>query len=220
MIVSPLSYLKPSESLTEIVAGLIMVLSFTLAASVLNGGGQDGARAALLSAIGCNAAWGIIDAVFYMMTSAFDRNRRLRLARAIASTPDESAALTAIRSELNPYLASVTRPEDRERLYRGVRKLLAHGRLSRRTGLVLGDFMGAIEVFCIALVAALPAVLPLLLIDHPWLALRISNLLVVVLLFVTGYHWAKYVDASRWIAGLGLMGLGLALVAIAILLGG
>jgi hypothetical protein len=218
--VSPLRYLKPSESLSEIVAGLIMVLTFTLAASVLSGGGQDGARAALLGAIGCNTAWGIIDAVFYMMTSAFDRNRRLRLARAIASTPDQAAALTAIRSELDPYLASVTRPEDRERLYRGVRKLLAHGRLPRRTGLVLGDFMGAIEVFCIALAASLPAVLPLLLIDHPWLALRISNLLVVGLLFIVGYHWAKYVDASPWIAGLGLMGLGLALVAVAILLGG
>ncbi len=56
--------------------------------------------------------------------------------------------------------------------------------------------MGAIEVFCIAIAASLPAVLPLLLIDHPWLALRISNLLVV-----------------------GLR-LGLALVAVAILLGG
>jgi hypothetical protein len=100
--VSPPSHLKPSESLTEIVAGLIMVLTFTLAASVLTGGGQDGARAALLGAIGCNAAWGIIDAVFYMMTSAFDRNRRLRLARAIAATPDEAAALAAIRSELDP----------------------------------------------------------------------------------------------------------------------
>jgi hypothetical protein len=72
--VSPLSYLKPSESLTEIVAGLIVVLSFTLAASVLSGGEQEGARAALLGAIGCNAAWGIIDAVFYMMASTFDRN--------------------------------------------------------------------------------------------------------------------------------------------------
>jgi hypothetical protein len=111
--VSPPSHLKPSESLTEIVAGLIMVLTFTLAASVLTGGGQDGARAALLGAIGCNAAWGIIDAVFYMMTSAFDRNRRLRLARAIAATQDEAAALAAIRSELDPYLASVTRAEDR-----------------------------------------------------------------------------------------------------------
>ena len=62
-MVSPLNYLKPSESLTGIVAGLIVVLSFTLAASVLSGGGQDGASAALLGAIGCNAAWGIIDAV-------------------------------------------------------------------------------------------------------------------------------------------------------------
>ena len=217
---SPLSYLKPSESLTEVVAGLIVVLSFTLAASVLSGGGQEGARAALLGAIGCNAAWGIIDAVFYMMAGAFDRNRHLRIARTIASAPDEAAALAAVRGELDPYLASVTRPEDREQLYRSVRNLLAHGRLPRRTGLMLDDVMGAIEVFCIVLAASLPAVLPLLLIDHPWLALRISNLLVVGLLFVVGYHWAKYVDASPWPAGLALMGLGLALVAVAILLGG
>jgi VIT1/CCC1 family predicted Fe2+/Mn2+ transporter len=80
--------------------------------------------------------------------------------------------------------------------------------------------MGAIEVFCIALAASLPAALPLLLIHDPWLALRTSNLLVVGLLFVVGYHWAKYIDASPWAAGLGLMGLGLALVAVAILLGG
>jgi hypothetical protein len=218
--VSPLSYLKPSESLTEIVAGLIVVLSFTLAASVLSGGGQEGARAALLGAIGCNAAWGIIDAVWYMMASAFNRNRRLRIARAIASAPDEAAALAAIRRELDPYLASVTRPEDREQLYRSVRNSLAHGRLPRRTGWAFDDVMGAIGVFCIAIAASLPAVLPLLLIDHPWLALRISNLLVVGLLFVVGYHWAKYVDASPWPAGLALMGLGLALVAVAILLGG
>jgi predicted outer membrane lipoprotein len=125
----------------------------------LSGGAEDGARAALLGAIGCNAAWGIIDAVFYMMTSAFDRNRRLRLARAIAATPDEAAALAAIRSELDPYLASVTRAEDRERLYRSVHNLLAHGRLPRRTGLLFDDVMGAIEVFCIALAASLPAAL-------------------------------------------------------------
>ena len=217
---SPLNYLKPSESLTEIVAGLIVVLSFTLAASVVSGGGEDGARAALIGAIGCNAAWGIIDAVLYVMASTFDRNRHLRLARAIASAPDEAAALAAIRCELDPYLASVTQAEDREQLYRSVRNLLARGRLPRRTGLVLDDLVGAIWVFCLALAASLPAVLPLALIDRPWLALRVSNLLVVGLLFVVGYHWAKYVDASPWAVGLALMGLGLALVAVAILLGG
>lgn len=216
----PLSYLKPSESLTEIVAGLIMVLTFTLAASVLSGGGQEGARAALVGAIGCNAAWGIIDAVLYLMNSAFDRNRLARFARAIASAPDEAAALRAIRGELEPYLASVTQPEDREQLYRSIHSSLVHARLPPRIRLLRDDVMGAVAIFCIVLASALPAVLPLLLVNDPWLALRMSNFLVVGLLFLVGYHWAKYVDANRWLAGFGLLGLGLTLVAIAIPLGG
>ena len=215
-----MSYLKPSESLSELVAGLIMVLTFTLAASVLSGGGQDGARAALLGAIGCNIAWGIIDAVLYMMNSTFDRNRYIRFVRSLASSSDETKALDAIRGELDPYLAPVTRAEDREQLYRSVRDAVTSGKLPERTGLLRHDVMGAIEVFCMALLAALPAVLPLALIGSPWVALRVSNLLVVAMLFVAGYRWAKYVDASPWRAGLGLMGIGLAMVAVAIPLGG
>ena len=220
MTVPSLRYLTPSASLAEAVAGLIMVLTFTLAASVVSGGGEDGARAALLGAIGCNAAWGIIDAVLYLMNSAFERNRQLRLGRAIAAAPTEAAALAAIRRDLDPYLASVTQLPDREHLYRSIRNALVHGRLPRRAGLLRADLLGALEVFGVVVVAALPAVLPLLIIDHPWLALRVSNLLVVGLLFVVGYHWAKYVDASPWWAGLGLTALGLALVGVAILLGG
>jgi len=217
--VSP-RYLAPNESLTEAVAGLIMVLTFTLAASIVTGGGQDAARAALLGAIGCNVAWGIIDAVLYMMDSVFVRNRRVRLAHAIASVPDEPAAMAAIQHELDPYLASVTLPEHREQLYRHIRNTLAHGRLPQRTGVLRDDVVGAMAVFCVVLAAALPAVLPLALINNPWLALRVSNLLVVGLLFIVGYRWAKYVDANPWLTGFGLMGLGLALVGVAIPLGG
>src|SRR5215470_183668 len=109
--------LKPNESLTQVVAGLIVVLTFTLAASVATGGGQEGARAALLGAIAANGSWGIINAVLYVMDSAFDRNRQIRIGRAIASTLDEATALAAIRNELDPYLVSVTRADDREQLY-------------------------------------------------------------------------------------------------------
>ena len=66
-----------------------VVANFTLAASVVTGGGQEGARAALLGAIGANASWAIINAVLYIMDSAFDRNRRLRIVRVIASTPED-----------------------------------------------------------------------------------------------------------------------------------
>jgi VIT1/CCC1 family predicted Fe2+/Mn2+ transporter len=218
--VRSLRYLKPSESLTEVVAGLIMALTFTLGASVLSGGGKDGARAALVGAIGCNVAWGIIDGVLYMMANTFTRNRQLRIRRAIASAANEAAALAAIRGELDPYLASVTQVEDREQLYSSIRKALTQRRLPPHVGLLRDDLMGAIEIFCLVVATALPAALPLLVIDHPWLALRFSNLLVVGLLFVAGYHWAKYVDANPWLAGLGLLSLGLAMVAVAIPLGG
>lgn len=210
--------LKPNESLTQLVSALIVVLTFTLAASVATGGGQNGARAALLGAIAANASWGIINAVLYVMDSAFDRNRQIRIGRAIASTSDEVAALAAIRNELDPYLASVTRAEDRERLYRNVRSALTHGRLPKRTAFLRDDIMGATAVFFLALAATVPAILPLLIIDHPWLALRISNLLVVGFLFLVGYHWAKYVDDNPWLAGFGLTAIGVALVAVAILI--
>ena len=212
--------LKPNESLTQLVSGLIVVLTFTLAASVATGGGQQGARSALLGAIAANVSWGIINAVLYVMDSAFDRNRQIRIARAIASTSDEAAALSAIRNELDPYLVSVTRVDDREQLYRNVRSALTHGHLPRRTEFLRNDMMGAVAVFFVTLAATVPAILPLLIIDHPWLALRVSNGLVIGSLFFVGYHWAKYIDASPWLAGFGLTALGMALVVVAIIIEG
>lgn len=217
---SLLNHLKPNESLAEVVAGLIMVLTFTLAASVVNGGGQDGARAALIGAVGCNVAWGIIDGVFYLMDCAFGRSRVNRIGQAVASAPDEAAALATIRGELDPLLEPIARSEDREHFYRGVRSALLEGQLPHRRGLTRADVMGAVAIFCLVVATALPAVLPLLLISDPWIALRASNLLVIVLLFIVGYYWAGYIDINRWLAAFGLTGLGLALVAIAIPLGG
>jgi hypothetical protein len=219
-IVSPLTYLKPNESLSVFIAGLIVVLSSTLAASTMSDGGQEGVGAALIAAIGVNAAWGLVNAVLYMMGSTFDSNRRPRLGRAIASAPDETAAVAAVGGELDPSLASVTQAEDREWLYRSIRISMVHGRLPPRISLLRHNAFGAIEVFCVALAASLPAVLPLVLFGDPWFALRISNLVVVGLLFLAGYHWAKYVHANPWLTGFGLTGIGLALVAVATLLGG
>jgi VIT1/CCC1 family predicted Fe2+/Mn2+ transporter len=65
---------------------------------------------------------------------------------------------------------------------------LVRGQLPQQTSLKRDDFVGAIAVLCCALGASIPAVLPLALIDDPWVALRLSNLLVVGLLFVFGYH--------------------------------
>jgi len=150
----------------------------------------------LLAAVGCNLAWGIIDAVFYVMTNAFVRRRRARLFRAVSAAASEDAALATIRHELDPELEAITRPEDRERLYRGIHVLLANGK-PLRTGVTRDDLLGAFVIFCLVFATTLPAALPFLFVRDPWLALRISNLLLIGCVFIVGFHWAQYVNATH-----------------------
>lgn len=216
-----LRYLDPADSLGEILFGLIMVLTFTLGAgiAVRTGEGAGSARELMYAAIGCNIAWGIIDAALHVMGAVFVRSRRSRLARAIKAAPDETSALAVIREEIDPELESMTRKEDRERLYHGILALIAHAE-PRRTTVAGRDLLEAVNVFLLVVLTAFPAAAPFLLIDDPWLALRLSNLLLIGLLFVVGYHWARHTNANPWIAGVGVMLLGVVMVAIAIPLGG
>ena len=54
--------------------GLIMVLTFTGTISVADAGRTD-IRAMLVGALGCNLAWGVIDAVLYLMGSLASKSR-------------------------------------------------------------------------------------------------------------------------------------------------
>ena len=74
--------LNPLERLSEIVFGLIMVLSFTGALSVAEVGRED-IRLMLLGAIGCNLAWGIIDAAFYLISCLAERRRNVTILRSV-----------------------------------------------------------------------------------------------------------------------------------------
>src|SRR5205085_10065333 len=60
-------YLDPASRLGEILFGLIMTLTVTLSAGLAVAEGRAGVRQLLAAAIGCNLAWGIIDAVMYVM---------------------------------------------------------------------------------------------------------------------------------------------------------
>ena len=200
---------------------MIMVLTFTLGAGVAvrTGAGAGDARELLYATLGCNVAWGIIDAALYVMGNMFVRSRRARLFGAIKAAPDETAALAAIRTEMEPGLESITQEEDRNRLYRSVHALVARSE-PPRTRVTRDDLAEAITVFLLVFATALPAAAPFLFIDDPWLALRLSNLLMTGLLFIIGYRWALYTNANPWLIGFGVTALCVVLVAIAIALGG
>jgi VIT1/CCC1 family predicted Fe2+/Mn2+ transporter len=82
------------------------------------------------------------------------------------------------------------------------------------------DWLGALGVFLLVFLALLPIVVPFIFISNALLALRISNGIALVLLFVAGYSFGRFSSGNPWRAGLVMVIFGVAIVAVAIRLGG
>lgn len=212
-------YLDPGSRLGEILFGLIMVLTITLAAGLTVTEDKAGVRELLLAAIGCNVAWGIIDAVLYLMNCLTVRRGRLRLVEAVKRAPNQEAALALIKSEVEPDLQAMLDGEDADAFNLSALKYITRARASR-VSLTTEDFYGAIACFLLVFVACFPASLPFFVFSRPHFALRVSNFLLIALLFLVGQKWARYAGVNRLLAGLVMVAIGLTLVGLAILLGG
>ena len=211
--------LDPSERLGELLFGLIMVLTFTLGAGIELGGNPDATRELLIAALGCNAAWGIIDAALYLIGRLSERGRLHRLVRSIQAVPSGEEALALVERELDDRIPSLVRPEIRASLDRDVLERVRAMKLARNR-VTAADLWAGLAVVWLVFLTALPAVLPFLVIRDARLALRASNAVLIGLLFTVGWRWAAYTGASPWRTGLFLTMLGVALVAVAIALGG
>jgi VIT1/CCC1 family predicted Fe2+/Mn2+ transporter len=82
------------------------------------------------------------------------------------------------------------------------------------------DFMGAFWSFWLVVLSSAPAAIPFLLIDDAHRALRFSNAILLAILFLTGYKWARYTLGNPWVVGLVFLSGGIGLVLMAIALGG
>lgn len=215
-----LSYLDPVDSLAEILFGLIMVLSFTLAAGFVAGEGAEGVHKLLIATLGCNIAWGIIDGAMYVMGALMHRGRRMRFIAAIQSAPDEATKRRIVSAEMEEALTSKTTPSERDAIHATIVSMASHARPGHLRA-TRDDWMGALNCFLLVVVTTLPAAFPFLVIrDDPFLALRVSNLLLVAMLFGVGFAWAKAAGLRPWLSGFLFLIISLALVYVAIRLGG
>src|SRR5437773_11209349 len=126
-------YLDPASRLGEILFGLIMVLTVTLTAGLTVAEGRAGVRQLLLAAIGCNLAWGIIDAVMYIMNCLTERSGKLRLIEAVHRARDNRAALDIIQNEIEPELQSLFESQQADALSRSVLKHIAQAKIATKT---------------------------------------------------------------------------------------
>lgn len=213
-------YLDPSTSLAEVLFGLIMTLTFTLGAGmVIENEGREGARQLLVAVIGCNVAWGIIDGVLYVLGQLFLRGRIQRLARSVHSAPDDGSATAVVAEELDGLFADITQAAERNALYLRVANHLRSKPVATNK-VRKDDIMGGLTSFWLVVLSCLPAAIPFLLFDNARFALRVSNAILLALLFAAGCLWARFTLGKPWLVGLGFLLGGTALVAIAIALGG
>lgn len=208
--------LEPIDRVSEVLFGLIMVLTFTGSLSAAAVGHAE-VRTMLIGALGCNLAWGIIDGILYLMGCLNEQGRGIRALRALreAGTPEESHRVIA--GALPPLLAASLGPAEYESMRRKLADLPEpprHPRLHRE------EWLGAFAVFSWVFVTTFPVAIPFLLMHDVATAMRVSNAVAVALLFVTGYAFGRCAEYRPWPTGLAMVLLGSVLVGMTIALGG
>ncbi|MTH77012.1 VIT family protein [Paracoccus aestuariivivens] len=207
--------LDPISRASEILFGLIMVLTFTASLNVAEAGRED-VRLMLIGALGCNLAWGLIDAAMYLLSTRAEKALALHSFEAVRAAPTPADARHRITAALPPFAAEALGEADLERIRQHLLGLPAPSRQTRPSP---ADLLAAALVFAMVFAATLPVVLPFLLVEDARHALYWSHGIAVASLFIAGStlgrHWGQ-----AWRVGLAMVVLGLILVGIAIALGG
>ena len=208
--------LDPVDRMSEVMFGLIMVLSFTCSMSVATAGREE-VRSVLIGAIGCNLAWGLIDAIMYLLTLLIERKRGLSIANAVRASRDPEHGRRLIAAAL---------PEPLDTLFEGSAlesargKLIALPELDARPRLEKHDWLAASGVFLLVFLTTFPVVVPFLLVSPLHTAMRASNGVAIAMLYGVGHTLARRVGLRPVRTGLVMVALGVVLVGITIALGG
>jgi VIT1/CCC1 family predicted Fe2+/Mn2+ transporter len=170
----------------------------------------------LIGALGCNLAWGIIDGGVYLMARLDQSGRAIVRWRAVRDTKDALQAQQIIADALSPLLTSVLAPAQLEL----IRQKLLQSAAPPPPQLVKDDWLGALGICLLSFLSTFPVVVPFLMIAEARLALRVSNVIAIAMLFLCGFMFGRYAGFRPTATGLAMVGLGSALAAVAIALGG
>jgi len=219
-------FLDPIDALFTIFYSILFALLFTLSYGILiyrgvistsftSGYGQG----LFLTILGAVAAWGFIDGVLYVLGGVLARSERYRLLQYVQTSDSEEEAATAIAYELDFILEPITSDEQRHALYHDIRAYLSQAE-PQAIGLQREDVIGGVATLLLSIVAVLPSLLPLLLSDNTPLAIRISSVVSFLVIFAAGHSWGVHTDTNPWKIGLLFSSVCLAMVLVAMLLGG
>jgi hypothetical protein len=204
------------ERISEVLFGLIMVLTFTGSFSAAQAGRAD-VREMLLGALGCNLAWGIIDGIMYLMACLSERGQGILTLRAVRDASFAVEAHRAIAEALPEGVANIIQTPELETIRQRLTQLPAP---PARPGLRKDDWLGAFAVLLWVFISTFPVVIPFIFMSDATLALRISNSIAIVMLFLTGHAFGRCIGYRPWALGFSMVLLGSILAGLTVALGG
>ena len=208
--------LDPIYRVNEVLFGLIMVLTFTGSLSVAQAG-RDEIRTMLIGALGCNFAWGMIDGLFYLMGSLADKGQNLMTYQTVRKSTDPQQAQRLIADKLPPLVASILEPAELESMRQRLKQLPEP---PKRASLNKEDFLSAVGIFLLVFLSTFPVVIPFIFMQSTLPALRISNAIAIVMMFIAGYSYGRLTGYHPLRVGIAMVVLGAMVVSATIKLGG
>jgi len=207
--------LDPVDRMSEIMFGLIMAVTIVGSLSVATAG-QAEVRTVMYAALGCNVAWGLVDAVMYLVRTATERSRLHALAAKVR-TSDAPAAHRLIADALPEHLAPILGADEIE----AMRNQLVARPASDRRLLHARDFLAAVAIFFAVVLATFPVVLPFIFDHDTRRAFALSQAITVFMLLIVGVALGRYAGYPRPIlAGVAMAVFGVVLIAAVKALGG
>jgi hypothetical protein len=207
--------LDPIERVSEMMFGLFMALTFVGAVSVAQSGREE-IRAMLAAALGCNLAWGLVDAVMYLVRTVTDCGRAITLLRSVRAA-DAQTGRRLIAESLSRVAARLVSDTEIEAI-RG--RIVALPSVPARPRLKRDDLLAALAVFLIVVASTFPVVLPFVVFADVGTAKAVSRAVALTMLFLGGLALGRYAGYGSWKVGLMMAGLGSVVVTAVMALGG
>lgn len=204
----------------EVIYGVIIAMTFT---SILRGYPavfEFVLQKTIFAALFCCMAWGIADGLFYLWERNYIIRQENRIIQFSKSVQEKESALPLIEEQLDDTILRNIPRENRLQLYEKLTQFLSG--VDNRKKLSSYEAITIVAgTFLLSAGAGVFIVTPFFVIDNVEQALKISNLVGILLLFLVGYFRALDQNFfSKVIYGFGSSLIGIVIAGITILLGG
>jgi len=207
--------LDPVDRVSEVLFGLIMAVTIVGSLSIASAGHAE-VRTVMWAALGCNLAWGLVDAVMYVVRTATERARLRALGKRVRGA-DAAEGRELLARAMPDHFAAVAGQDELE----GMRRRFAAMPPDDRALLGSRDFLEAAAIFALVVLATFPVVLPFIFMQDSVNAFRMSQVITLVMLFLAGSALGRHAGHPKPMRiGVAMAIFGAVLIAVVKALGG